>query len=564
MFVHLHVHSEFSFLDGATKAKELVAVAAALDMPALALTEHNNVASAVRFQKLAQKAGLRAIVGCELTVVSGTPALPGTHHLTLLAQDGAGYAQLCRILTHAHCSRPRGAPAADEETLAKHTGRLIALSGCQRGLIPALIRAGRYSEAMEAACRYRDLFGPENFFLELQNHLLPDDRRMCSLLKELGEQLKIPLVATNNVHYATREGFRVQDLLTCMRHLISLDEPHPERKLNAEYYLKSEAQMRLLFRDYPEAVAHTETIAARCQPPFTFGVNHFPAFPVPAGETAASFLRRLAYEGAVRRYGKLTDTIKSRLDHELHIINTLGFADYFLAVWDVVQFAKREGIRHAGRGSAADSAVAYCLGITAVDSIRRNLMFERFMNLERANMPDIDVDFDARRRDDVSRYVYQRYGGEHVATVCTLNRYRARLAIREVGKAMGFPEEELDRLAKRMPHIAADDIRLAIPRYPELRDSHIPVEKLAQLLDFCEQIADHPKFLGTHLGGLVVSREPLLDLSPLQPAAKGVNIVQFDKDDVEELGLIKLDLLCLRTLGAVDDAMGMLTRSNPA
>ena len=356
-------------------------------------------------------------------------------------------------------------------------------------------------------------------------------------------------MATNNVHYAAREWFQAQDLLTCMRHLISLEDPHPERKLNAEYSLKSDLQMCALFRDYPEALANTERIAAACTPPLDFGARHFPAFPVPEGETAFTMLRRLVYAGARRRYGKITAAIDHRLRHELEIIHRLGYDDYFLAVWDLVCFAKRAGIRCAGRGSAADSAVAYCLGITSVDSIGRNLMFERFLNPERANMPDIDVDFDARRREEVSRYVYRRYGDEHVAAVCTLNRYRARLAIREVGKAMGFPEEEIDRLAKIMPHISADDIRLALQHYPELRDSRVPAAKLEQLFDFCEQIADHPKFLGTHLGGLVIARDPILDLSPLQLAAKGIRIVQFDKDDVEELGLIKLDPPCLRTLG---------------
>ena len=595
MFTHLHVHSEFSFLDGASKLRDLVAQAGEHGMAALALTDHDTVAGAVRFQKLAKAAGVRAIVGAEVTIfdfrfsifdlpagaraegaagakpeqteretrtragakpeeIENRKSKIENRHLTLLVKDARGYANLCRILTHAHLSQERGAPATDEETLARHAEGLIALSGCRRGLIATLLRQGRLAEAEAGARRFRDLFGPENFYLEVQNHLLPGDQRLCHLVAQLGERLGIPLVATNNVHYHEHDRFKVQDLLTCMRHLISLDEPHPDRRLNAEYYLKSEQQMRSLFRGYPEALASTERIAERCAPPLDFNRTYFPAFRVPQGETAATLLHRLVYQGARRRYGRLTEPLRRRLEHEMEIIHRLGYDDYFLAVWDIVRWARGERIRCAGRGSAADSAVAYCLGITSVDSFRRGLMFERFMNLERANMPDIDVDFDARHRDDVAKYVYRRYGEEHVASVCTLNRYRARLAIREVGKAMGFPEEHLDRLAKMMPHIAADDIRLAVPRYPELRDSHIPLEKLEQLFDFCEAIADHPKFLGTHLGGLVISREPILDLSPLQMAAKGVKIVQFDKDDVEELGLIKLDLLCLRTLGAVEDA----------
>ena len=380
-------------------------------------------------------------------------------------------------------------------------------------------------------------------------------------LAELAEKLGMGLVATNNVHYACPEEFRVHDVLTCVRTLTRVYDVHPERPLNAENYLKSEQEIKKLFREYPQAVANTWQIAQRCGPSLALGTPLFPRFNLPPGKAAESLLRDLAYRGARKKYGRVSRKVESRLEHELRVINALGYADYFLVVWDIVEYARNQGIRYAGRGSVADSFVAYCLGITEVDSLARGLLFERFMSLERAQKPDIDIDFDARFRDRIFQYVSARYGEDKTAKVCTYSTYRARSAVRELGKALGLPEGELDQAAKRLPYGAyADRIKDMLPLLPELRESNLDKEKFSLLLDLCEKVAGFPRFLGTHLGGVVVSREPLCDITPLQRSAKGEVVTQFDKDDIEELGLVKLDLLSLRAMSAVEDTVRAIMR----
>ena len=557
MFVHLHVHTPFSFLDGASDLDRLVQSTAQLGMPALAITDHNNLSAAVRFVKAAEKAGIKPIIGVEVT-------LEGGYHLTLLAQNREGYANLCKILTRAHLDNERGSPAASLRVISEHARGLIALSGCLRGQVPSLIAQRKFREAKQAAIRYTEIFGQDNFCLEISRSLFPGEKMLNHYLSCLANHLGLKVVATNNVHYAERAEFAVQEILTCIRTLTKLDEPHPERKINAEFYLKSSAEMEQLFRDCPQAISNTLEIAEKCKPFQLHQTAYLPRFDLPKDESASGFLRKLTYQGARRRYGKITEKIRRRLDYELSVIDRLGFSDYFLVVWDVARHARKQGIRYSGRGSAADSAVAYCLYITSVDSIARDLKFERFINPERAcNMPDIDIDFDARYRDKVTEYVVEKYGEERVATVCTFNCYHARGAIRDIGKALDFPEGELDRLAKLMPHLDADQIEGALPRFPELRDSQIPEWKFKQLFQFCAALADHPRHIGTHLGGIVISDLPLTTISPLQKGDKGATIIQFDKEDVEDLRLVKLDLLCLRMLSAVEDTVSSVNPRKP-
>ncbi|MGI6037289.1 MAG: DNA polymerase III subunit alpha [Limnochordia bacterium] len=537
-FIHLHVHSPFSFLDGASPLEALINRAAQLEMPALALTDHDNLHGAVQFQQLAQKAGIKPILGVEMT-------LEGDYHLTLLAQGPAGYATLCTLLTKAHLAHPRGQPRLKEELLWEHNRGLICLSGCRQGLIPRLIMEGNFQEAYRIACRFRDRL--EFFYLELPNPLLPGGKRLNSLLCQLGEEAKIPLVATNNVHYACKEDFPLHDVLTCIRTKTTLEAVHPQRKLNGENYLQSTEEMALLFPS--EALVNTWEIGCRCQPALDLSKKHFPRL----GDFSGDRLEELVWAGAQRRYGRITPQISRRLRHELDIIKQLDVADYFLIVWDVAQYARREGIRYSGRGSAADSAVAYCLGITDVDAIGRGLLFERFLSLERAQTPDIDLDFDARYRDQIADYVYTKFGEDFVASVCTFQTFRARSAVREVGAALGWPPSEIQRLAKALPHIPADALRDAPHRYPELR--RLPWSRYEKLVSLCERIAGFPRFVGTHLGGLIIGDLPLMELTPLQMSAKGVKITQYDKDDCEALGFIKLDLLSLRTLSAIEDTV---------
>lgn len=547
-FVHLHTHSPFSFLDGAGRLEDMVTAASNLGMPALALTDHDNLCAAVQFNKLAQAAGIKPIIGVELTMENNC-------HLTLLAQNAQGYSNLCRLLTTAHLESPRLCPQARYDNLKLYSDGLIALSGCRKGEIPGLILKGHYRKAETAGLKYIDIFGRKNFFLELQHTLLPGDLKLNRSLADLAAHLGLETAATNNVHYIDKEQFKVHDLLTCVRTLTKLDNVHPDRPLNGESYLKSPAEMSRLFAAYPKAVTNTMAIAEMCEPALEPGNRLFPAFTdLPPGETAAAYLRRLTFAGALKRYRRLSQDIVNRLEHELDIICRLGFEDYFLLVWDAANYARREKIRYAGRGSAADSAVAYCLYITEVDSIGRGLLFERFMSLERAQKPDIDIDFDSRYRDKVSSYLYRKYGADRTATVCTYNTFRARSAFRDLAKAMDFPAGEIDRLAKRIPYIHADQIDLAVERFPELRESGINSAKFRQLLEYCAAVSGFPRFIGTHLGGLVISRRPLPEVCPLQEAAKGVVVTQYDKDYIEDLGLIKLDLLSLRTMAAIEDA----------
>jgi len=610
-FAHLHFHSPFSFLDGAARLEEVVATAAEMGLSALALTDHDNVCGAVLFHRLATRAGIKPIQGAEVTVEaiaeeavgSGTwphlhqPPSPDSHrlphdqrpvhHLTLLARGPEGYATLCRLLTRAHLGSERRRPVlswAALEDIVGHPGcaaagrrppvagegvprdhGLIALSGCRRGEIPGLLLAGKTEEAYRAAARYRDLFGSDGFALEVQRDFLPGGRRIERGLVEISRRLRLRLAATNNVHYLTKEDFWVHDLLTCARTLTTVEDVHPERRLNAENWLKPPQVMARLFSGLREALRGAREIAEMCEPALRPGRHLHPAFPLPPGEeSAAAFLRKMTLAGATRRYGRVTRRVRERLEDELRVICELGYEDYFLLVWDLCRHARRLGVRFAGRGSAADSAVAYCLGITNVDAVARGLLFERFMSLERGEKPDIDIDFDARHRDRVADYVFRKYGADRVASVCTYNTFHARSAVRDLGKAIGVPAVEIERLAKRLPYAHAGSIPRALASLPELRDSGIPFWKYDRLFSAAEKVAGFPRHLGTHLGGLVVGREPLTTVTPLQRAARGDVVCQFDKEYVEDLGLVKLDLLSLRTLSAVEDAVGDIVRSESA
>ncbi|MGI6643548.1 MAG: DNA polymerase III subunit alpha [Bacillota bacterium] len=557
MFTHLHVHSPYSFLDGASKIENIVSSASSLGMKAIAITDHNNLSATVRFIKAAQNIGIKPIIGNELT-------LEGGYHLTVLCRNNQGYRNLCAILSESHLNNLRKEPKVSLSTLREHAEGLIALTGCRRGLIPQLILRKRYQKARQALQTYESVFGKNSLYIEMSETLLPGSWGLNAALSELAAVSGLRAVATNNVHYLSKDDFLLHDVLTCVRTLTKLEEVHPERRLNAENYLKSPEEMEREFKSYPDAIRATMDISGQCECPLQLGKSTFPSYELPKEfSSSKEFLRHLVFEGAASRYGEVTNEIRSRLDYELYVIEHLGYEDYFLVVWDLVRFAHTAGIRHAGRGSAADSAVAFCLGVTDVDPIAQNLLFERFMSLERGEKPDIDVDFDARRRDEVTSYVYRKYGSDHVASVATYNTFQARSVIRDVGKVMGYSPEEIDILAKRLPYWPASRVADAFSSVPELKDLKIPENKLKTLLSVAQRLADLPRFLSTHLGGLVISRNPVNWLSPVERSAKGVTILQFDKDDVEDLGLIKIDLLSLRTLGAVDDTINYLSKTSP-
>jgi len=551
-YVELHCHSYFSLLDGASSPEALVERAVALGYPALALTDHNGLYGAVRFWRAAQEHGLKAIIGAEVSVNS-------EEHLTLLAETQSGYANLCRLVSTGQLAGQKGQPRLTVETLARHAQGILCLSGCRQGAVPRALLERNMERAHRAAAQLREAFGPDRFWIEIQRHYLPTDTRLTAALTSLARKLDIGLVATNNVHYASRSGQRLHDVLTCVRHHATLPEAlgagllHP----NSEQFLKSPVEMAALYPDLPEAMRNTLHIAERCEVSLDFTAQRLPAFPVPGGHTPGSYLRHLCEQGLARRFNPITPRARAQLVHELAVIERMGLAGYFLVVWDIVRFAREQGIRCQGRGSAANSLVAYLLDITPVDPLRHNLLFERFLSEGTHTTPDIDVDFAADRREEVIQYVYERYGKEHVGMVCNVVTYRARSAVRDVAKALAFPPDVIDRAAKaldtRSATEAAEDVSSdpLVPSDPE--DPSLPWQLLSSIL---RQMGGVPRHLSIHVGGMLITAAPLVEVVPLERATMPDRVVvQWDKDSVEDAGLIKIDLLSLRTLGVVTEAL---------
>jgi error-prone DNA polymerase len=477
----------------------------------------------------------------------------------------------------------RGEPQCSFSTLAKCADDVIALSGCRNGEVRAAVERGDIPAARRAVRRDQEIFGRDHFFLELcVEESEEKERLVLARLADLAQELGAPLVATANVHYLTPDQAEVREVLTCIQTLTTREEWHPLRRHGAARYLKSPQEMKHSFRSYPEAIANTVRIAEQCEVDLGLGELHLPHFRmrdyrpegVPewwpareeevAGEKAARLLEWLCRAGIPRPVltGTGVPALQARLRHELTIIRDLGLCEYFLVVWDIVAEARARGIRCSGRGSAADSLVSYLLGITDVDPIASRLLFERFLNPERRGLPDIDIDFDSRRRDEMLEYVAERYGVEHTGMVATINTYHARSAIREVGKALSVPEDLIDRISKSLPYVQADRIRQAIATLPELRGSGFNSAALEELFGLCEAVAGMPRHLSVHLGGVVISRDPITDVTPLEVSSKGAVVCQFDKDDVEALGLVKMDLLGLRILSAIEESLQMIRASS--
>lgn len=552
-YIELHCHSNFSLLDGASHPEDLVTRARELGMPALAITDHDGLYGAVRFYRAAKEQGIKPIIGAEM-------ALEGGYHITLLAENKTGYSNLCRLISHSHLKHGKTKASLNWETLSGHTKGLICLSGCWKGEVAAYLLQGKENEALRAAQRYITLFGRDNFWIELQNHLLPGDASLCSKLVNLARRMSIGYVATNNVHYATPEGYRLQDVLVCIKNRITLDKSSHLRRANHEYYLKSADEMVCLFSDYPEAIFNSLVIADRCHVDLDFEEYRFPGFPVPEGETPMRYLTKLCYQGAKERYNPVAQRVIDQLEHELRVIDRMNLAGYFLIVWDIMRYAKENGIPAQGRGSACDSIVTYLLGITRVDPIRYNLLFERFLNEEMKGTPDIDIDVSTNHREKLIQYVYHKYGYEHTAMVSNVVTFQARNAVRDVGKVLDMPLHVIDRLAKSLDSYSASNLREKALKINEFRDNakSLPWQ---QFLSLCEQIADFPRHLSIHVGGMLVSSCPLVDIVPLEPAtAPGRVVTQWNKDDIEGVGLIKIDLLGLRMLSLIQEALELIKR----
>ena len=441
-YVELHAHSNFSFLDGASHPETLLQRAAELGLPALALTDHDNVSGAVRFSQAAKEYGVRPIFGAEITLHDG-------HHLLLLVKNAVGWANLCTLITLAQHAAPKGEAKLPADALDGHTEGLIALSGCRSGAITAALLKGDRRAALAVAKRYVDLFGKENFFIELHNHRLRDDKRLIRQLVLLAKQVGVEYVATNNVHYATSDGHGLQDLLVAIKHKGTLEATRQLRRPSHEYYLKSADEMAALFEDYPLAIANTVKIAEQCQFDLQHGIQEMPEYPLPDGMTAVEYLRQLCLEAFPRRYPnaspELRQRIHQRIEHELSIIEQTHSEHYYLLVWDICRFAQRSGIWYNGRGSGANSIVAYLLYISPVDPLQYNLVFERFLSPER-HAGDFDIDFESGRRPEVIAYLFEKYGVDHAAMAANVITFKARSALRDVAKRLGIPEDAIPRL----------------------------------------------------------------------------------------------------------------------
>jgi error-prone DNA polymerase len=543
-YIELHAHSNFSFLDGASHIEDLLRRAASLSMGALAVTDHDGLYGACRFAGAARTAGIKPILGAELTLEEGI-------HVTVLVENGEGYGNLSRLITQSQLAGEKGKPRLSHSDLAGRTRGLIGLSGCERGEVPRLLDGGDKGAAGRALEWYREIFGTENFYVELQHHLNPGDSRRCLRLDELARRTGTGTVATNNVHYAERGGFTLHDVLVCIKNRVTLEGSAALRRPNSEYYLKGRKEMDLVMSPYRRAVDRTVEIAGRCNffPDFS---SSFPDFSLPSGETAGAFLGRLARERARRKYGDLTETVAERLNHELALIESKGLAGYFLVVWDIVEFARGAGISAQGRGSAASSLVAYVLGITPVDPLRHSLFVGRFLN--ESAVPDIDIDIAAQRREEVLRYVYRKYGHERAAMVCTYVTFQGRNAVREVGKVLGLPASILDRMARTVAFRGGARAIESLGEIPEFQ-TYLGSQAWRHFAPLCARIADFPRHLSIHAGGMIVTSEPVASIVPLERARMDGRVVcQWDKDGVDDGGLIKVDLLGLRMLSLIDDA----------
>ncbi|MDP9478002.1 MAG: DNA polymerase III subunit alpha, partial [Actinomycetota bacterium] len=550
--IPLHCHTHYSLLRGVGSPAQLVERAASLGYPMLALTDRDALYGAVRFRDACEKQGIRPLYGAELTLDTG----PVPSHVTLLAMDLPGYGNLTRLISRARLGREKGEALLPMEALAEHAGGLVCLSGPSgSGELPRLLREGRIEEAERTACRYRELFG-DRLYLELQHHALPGDDWLVGELAVMGKRLGIPTVATMDVHYPRPEDRPLQDVVTCIRTGTTLSSPSPERLPNGQYYLKAPEEFARPFRRYPEALDNTQVIAGMCRVDLLFRHARFPALSLTGGCTPDEELRRLCLKGARRRYGEPSKKVLGQLEHELGIIRTRGLAPFFLIAADV---ARR--FRGRCRGSAAGSLVVYCLGVSAVDPLEHGMLFERFINPERDTPPDIDIDFSEEGREQAIAYCYETYGAEYAAMVCNYVRFRARSAVRDVGKVLGMPLPLLDQLAKSLDHHAgADAIAEGIAAFAthvrETLDatSELAVQPWPLLARLCAELHDAPRHLSVHTGGMLLTGKPLVEMLGLEPARKeGVVVVGADKEDVEDLGLAKLDLLCLRAMSVVQE-----------
>jgi DNA polymerase-3 subunit alpha len=560
-FVHLHVHSEYSLLDAMCRTEELVEKCVEQKMPALALTDHGNLCGAIEFYKYAQEHGIKPIIGCELYVAPRSRHTKskedGTkyYHLTVLARNETGYRNLVKLTSLGYIEGFYYKPRVDKELLRRYSQGLIILSGCRSSEICRLLGQNKFESALAVAQEFRAIVGAENFYIELQNHGQPEDEARNEQLVEIARRLGAPIVATNDVHYIAREDREAHDVLLNIQGEKTLADEDRRSYEGEEYYFKSFDELAPLFARWPEALENTVRIAKQCDLQFDFSKAHLPTFELPAGYSDANeYLRALAYEGAQARFGELTPEIKDRLEHELRVIADMGYSGYFLIVQDFVKFAKSQKIPVGpGRGSAAGSLVCYCVGITDVDPLKYGLIFERFLNPARVSLPDIDIDFCMRRRDEVIRYVEQKYGRERVAQIATFDKMKARSVVRDVARVLGFSYSDADKIAKLIPFGATLDE--ALEGVSELRRRYEADLQVQKLLNVARKLEGLARNAATHAAGVVITPGEVTDFAPLLRISDGSVRTQYNMKDLETIGLLKIDFLGLRNLTAIDDTL---------
>ena len=567
-FVHLHVHTQYSLLDGAAEIGLLLEKAKLLGMSSLAITDHGVMYGCLKFYKQALKMGIKPIIGCEVYVAPRSlkdkvPKLDeNPAHLVLLAANNIGYQNLLKLVSIAHVDGFYYKPRIDLETLQKYSQGLIALSACMSGQIPRLLLAGQFEAAQKQLRWYQEVFGPDHFYLELQYQQLAEQRGLNRNLAKLAAECGVPMVATNDVHYLNREDAEAHDVLLCIQTGKTVEDTNRMRFSTSEFFLKTPAEMGEIFFDYPEALENTLKIAERCNVQLELGQLHMPKFQLPAGVTPENHLETLCRQAIMDKKIIWNEEREERLTYELSIINQMGFPGYFLIVRDFVHFAKKEGIMVGpGRGSAAGSLVAYLLGITNLDPNEHGLLFERFLNPERISMPDIDIDFCFERRGEVISYVRQRFGEDRVAQIITFGTMAARAAVRDVGRVLGISYGEVDRVAKLIPREIGISLEDAISHSPDLQEIIRGNPKIAQLMKIALKIEGFPRHASTHAAGVVISDEPLTKFLPLSRSNEDEIITQFAMEDIESLGLLKMDFLGLRTLTVLRDTQALIEQN---
>lgn len=562
-FTHLHVHTQYSLLDGASKISDLLAYAKELGMDSLAITDHGVMYGVVEFYQEAKKHGIKPIIGCEVYVANGSRFEKNNrdsmYHLILLAENDEGYHNLMKLVSLGHLDGFYYKPRIDKDILRKYSKGIICLSACIAGEIPVQILRGNLDGAERILCDYLDIFGKENFFLELQDHDLDEEHTVNAALKRLAKKYDLGLVATNDLHYVRRKDAEAQDVLLCIQTTSTVDDPKRMKFPNDQFYLKSEAEMREKFGDCPEALINTARIAERCNVEMSFGHLLLPEFPIPDGLTAAEYLRKLCIEGMPPRYPEPDQVVWDRLDYELGIINKMGYDCYFLIVWDFISYSRRNDIPVGpGRGSAAGSIVAYLLGITNIDPLKYDLLFERFLNPERVSMPDIDTDFCYEKRQQVLDYIINRYGQDKVAQIITFGTLQARAAVRDVGRALDMPYNVVDHVAKLIPRDLGITLEKALEASNELNKLYVDDPNIRRLIDLARSVEGMPRNSGTHAAGVVIAPDDLKKYVPLQLSNENFITTEYDKDKIESLGLLKMDLLGLRTLTVIGDAISFI------